>query len=172
MADLQGVHELAVTSLMNGHLQYMTSQPGEAQRAGLAQPGGKKTKDDLVHAYKCPMVEDNRTRLSSGVKWQYKWQWVQTETLENPCKLMMIFAFFCYEGGHTLGHQRGHGASILSNIQHPTGHDMTLSSQAPWHCSEQGFGSDNVQMCIPTSVILWIFEKILMNKKKKKKRNN
>lgn len=68
VADLQGVHELAVTSLMNGHLQYMTSQPGEAQRAGLAQPGGKKTKDDLVHAYKCPMVEDNRTRLSSGVK--------------------------------------------------------------------------------------------------------
>lgn len=67
MADLQEIHEITAVSPMNGHLRYMTSQPGEAQRAGLAQPGGK-TKDDLVHVYKCPVVEDNRTRHSSGVQ--------------------------------------------------------------------------------------------------------
>lgn len=61
---------------------------GEAERAGVVQPGGEKAQEILSMCVntESKVVKDNRTSIFSLLPRKDKWQWVRIERQEIPLK--------------------------------------------------------------------------------------
>lgn len=95
--------------------------------------------------------------LLSGIQWQDKRQWAETEIQKNQTKPNLYFLFFSLWGYWTPEHvaQGGGAVSILGDIKKPKGQSPELSLTLLW---AGGFGLGSLsrhQMCPSKSAILW-----------------
>ena len=96
----------------------------------------------------------------SGVQWQDKGQWAQTEAQEVPSEHEEEFLHSEGDGALEQAAQGGCGVSFSGDIQHLPGQGP-LQPTVGDPASGRGFGLDDPQRSLPTRTILWFcdFEK-------------